>query len=194
MPKTILVIQGHPDPAGGHLCHALADAYAQGAEGAGHRVLRVDVAKLDFPLLRSQDAFTTSALPESLAEAGAALQKAEHVALFFPLWLGTMPALLKGFLEQLLRPGLAISYGEGGFPKGLLKGRSARVVATMGMPGFALRYWFLDAGLAVLKRNILALTGMGPIRTTRLGMVEAASPARREGWLDQMRALGASAR
>jgi putative NADPH-quinone reductase len=35
MAKRIVIIQGHPDPAGGHLCHALADAYAAGARGQG---------------------------------------------------------------------------------------------------------------------------------------------------------------
>ena len=64
----------------------------------------------------------------------------------------------------------------------------------MGMPGSALRFWFLDAGLAVLKRYILSLTGIAPIRITRLGMVEAVSDERRKGWLDQMRDLGARAR
>ncbi|HEY7646675.1 MAG TPA: NAD(P)H-dependent oxidoreductase, partial [Hyphomicrobiales bacterium] len=63
--STILIIQGHPDPAGDHLCHALADAYAQGAVGAGHSVSRVDVAAIDFPLLRTKAEFETGRLPES---------------------------------------------------------------------------------------------------------------------------------
>ena len=50
MPKTVAILQGHPDPAGGHLCHALADAYAEGAAAAGHRVLRVEIAQLDVPV------------------------------------------------------------------------------------------------------------------------------------------------
>ena len=54
--RRILLIQGHPDPKGGHLCHALAQAYADGAAEAGHKLRRVEVAQLDFPLLRSADA------------------------------------------------------------------------------------------------------------------------------------------
>jgi putative NADPH-quinone reductase len=53
----IVIIQGHPDPAGGHLCHALADAYAQGAEQAGHTVIRIEVANLPFPWLRTAKDF-----------------------------------------------------------------------------------------------------------------------------------------
>ena len=53
MPARIAIIQAHPDPAGGHLCHALAEAYDEGAREAGHELRRIDVAQLDFPLLRS---------------------------------------------------------------------------------------------------------------------------------------------
>ncbi len=54
MAKRIVIIQGHPDPAGHHLLHAMADAYAEGATAAGHEVRRIEVAKLVFPLLRTQ--------------------------------------------------------------------------------------------------------------------------------------------
>ena len=53
-PRKILLIQGHPDNAQRHLCHGLEGAYAEGARTAGHAVRCVDVATLDFPLLRSQ--------------------------------------------------------------------------------------------------------------------------------------------
>ena len=69
MPSNILIIQGHPDPAGGRLCHALADPYAEGAAGAGHQVSRVEIAAIDFPLLRTKAEFETGGLPESLVDA-----------------------------------------------------------------------------------------------------------------------------
>ena len=52
--KGIAIIQAHPDPAGHHLLHAMADAYAEGAAAAGHEVRRIEVAKLEFRLLRTQ--------------------------------------------------------------------------------------------------------------------------------------------
>jgi putative NADPH-quinone reductase len=55
MTKRILLIQGHPDAGARHLCHALADAYAEGARAAGHEVRTVDVAMLEFPVLRSAE-------------------------------------------------------------------------------------------------------------------------------------------
>ena len=54
MTKRIAVIQGHPDAAGHHLLNAMADAYAEAATQAGHQVRRIEVANLDFPMLRTQ--------------------------------------------------------------------------------------------------------------------------------------------
>ena len=66
MTRRIAVIQGHPDPSGRHLLHAMADAYAEGATAAEHDVRRIEVAKLEFPLLRTQVDFETGALPPAL--------------------------------------------------------------------------------------------------------------------------------
>ncbi|WP_029002453.1 NAD(P)H-dependent oxidoreductase [Azorhizobium doebereinerae] len=188
--KSILIIQGHPDGAGGHLCHGLADAYAAGAESAGHRVMRVDVGRLDFPLLRSQAAFEMDALPEGLNGVRDALIAADHVVLLFPLWLGTLPAVLKAFLEQLMRPGIAFLPGEHSFPRALLTGRSARLVVTMGTPAFIYRCFFFAPGVRSVDEGILGFSGMSPVRHTYFGRVDAASLAERQHWLLKMRQLG----
>jgi hypothetical protein len=63
MARRIAIIQGHSDPAGHHLLHVLADAYAEGAIRAGHELRRVEVAKLEFPLLRTQQEFESGPVP-----------------------------------------------------------------------------------------------------------------------------------
>ena len=188
--RRILILQGHPDPAGGHLCHGLAEAYAAGAESAGHTVRRVAIAELDFPLLRTQAAFETETAPAVLGEAQAAIEWAEHIVLVFPLWLGEMPALLKGFLEQVLRPGFAFDYGKGGFPKKRLKGRTAHLVVTMGMPAILYRWVYGAHALHALERNILGFTGIRTRRRSLFGMVGGATAVRRDRWLARMRASG----
>ena len=191
MGKHILLIQGHPDPQGAHLGHALADAYASGAVAAGHEVKRIEVAQLDFPLLRTKSEFDQGAPPASIQTAQAALKWAEHLVLFYPLWLGTMPALLKGFLEQVFRPGFAMTVPEAGQPgRKLLKGKSARIVVTMGMPAFFFRWFYRAHSLKGLERNILGFCGIGPIKESLFGMVETASQAKREQWIAKLRTLG----
>ena len=104
MSKRILIVQGHPDASQQHLCHALAASYNTGAQSAGHTVKHVNVAELDFPLLRSQRDFETGLVPTSLKPVQNELLWAEHLVIFFPLWAGDMPALLKVFFEQIMRP------------------------------------------------------------------------------------------
>jgi putative NADPH-quinone reductase len=110
--------------------------------------------------------------------------------LIFPLWLGDMPALLKGFLEQVARPGFAIGVdGQGGPGAKLLKGRSARVVVTMGMPAFVYRWYFGAHSIRSLERNILRFVGFAPVRRSLIGLVEAKG-GRRERWLAALARLG----
>lgn len=196
MSRRILVIVGHPDPEPKRLCRALAASYAEGARSAGHDVRLIDIATLDFPLLRTMDSFSHQAMPVTLEDASQAIKDAEHIVFVFPLWLGTMPALLKGFLEQVVRPGVAFAYpepGKAGFPKSLLKGRSARMVVTMGTPAFLYRLWYLGHGLACMRRNILNFVGISPVRETLFGQVDGAADGTRAKWLAQMRALGTRA-
>jgi putative NADPH-quinone reductase len=194
MAQRITIIQGHPDPAGGHLCHALADAYAAGAAEAGHEARRLEVALLDLPLLRSKAAFEHDAAPPAARDAQAAIAWAQHLVIVYPLWLGTMPALLKGFLEQTFRPGFAFETDPKGSWSKRLGGRSARIVITMGMPALAYRWYFGAHSLKSLEHNILGFCGIRPLRASLLGSVEAASERQRRRWLATLRAHGRRAR
>lgn len=141
-------------------------------------------------MLRTMQEFEHGAVPDCLRDAAEAIVWAEHIVFVFPLWLGTMPALLKAFLEQVMRP-TAFAYPEGGsLPRRLLRGRSARVVVTMGMPSVVYRLWFLGHGLAGMRRSILHFVGIRPVRETLFGMVASASDKTRAKWIGQMRGLG----
>lgn len=195
MSSRIAIIQGHPDPQTRHLGHALADEYAKGAEDGGHAVRRLEVARMEFPLLRTKEEFEHGAVPSAIEEAQEAIAWANHLLIVYPLWLGSMPALLKGFFEQVFRPGFAFQYGvRKGLPKKQLTGKSARIVVTMGMPAFVYRWVYFAHSVKSLERNILGFAGIGPIRTTLIGMVEAQTDRHRAAWLDTMRMLGERAR
>lgn len=193
----IAIIQGHPTQGGSHFCHALADGYARGALENGREVRRIPVAELEFPLVRSKEEWEQSPPPPSIVQAQQTILWAEHLVIVYPLWLGSMPALLKGFLEQALRP--AFMAGEAGAKvgtgwKSVLKGRSARVVLTMGMPALIYRWYFGAHSLKSLERNILSFAGIRPNRHTLIGMVEGISDTKRQAWLERIRGLGAKAR
>jgi putative NADPH-quinone reductase len=190
MTRRIVIIQGHPDGAGHHLLHAMADAYAEAATAAGHEVRRIEVGQLDFPLLRTQADFETGALPAALSQAQEDMRWSEHWVFLFPLWHGTMPALFKGFLEHVFRPGFAMAYQKQGFPKRLLAGRSARIVVTMGMPVLLYRWYFGAYGLRAFERSMLSFAGIKPVRESLYGLTFA-DENKRARWIEDMRKHGA---
>lgn len=189
MAQRILIINAHPDRARTHFLHALSEAYERGARAGGHDIRRIDLATLEFPWLHSQAEFEQGEPPAGIRAAQDDIRWASHLVILHPLWLGMMPALLKAFLEQTLRPGFAHRI-DGPGPIALLKGRSARVVITMGMPALAYRLWFGAHGQKALEQSILGFCGIKPVRRTLIGMVEAISEAKRRDWLDRLAELG----
>ncbi|THH38673.1 flavodoxin family protein [Aliishimia ponticola] len=190
---NILIIQGHPDPAGGHLCHALAEAYANGARAAGHALRIQTPAEHQIAFLRNQDDFKSGAVPEYAQAAQQDLLWAGHIVLIFPLWLGSMPARLKAWMEQTLREGFAFQIDAKSGVKRHLKGRSVRLIVPMGAPAWAYRLIFGAFGLRMLRRSVLWLTGVGPVRQTIIGGVGELPAERVEKLLARMADLGRNA-
>ncbi len=194
MGKHILLIQGHPDSSQDHLCHTLADAYASGAIDAGHEVRLTMVAQLDFPLLHNQREWERGEVPACLRKIQDDILWAQHLVLVYPLWLGDMPALLKGFLEQVARPGFAFARDRlTPLAKKPLAGRSARVIVTMGMPALVYRWYFRAHSVKSLKRNILRFVGIAPVRETLIGLAGSPDADKIADWVGQMENLGREA-
>ena len=187
--RRILVINGHPDAAPTRLCAAMADAYARGALSCGHEVRRVSLGGLDVPLLASQAEFDT-APPAHIAAVQADLAWANHLVLVFPLWLGGAPAKLKALLEQLMRHGFGFQTDAKGMTA-RLRGRSARLIVTMGMPSFFYHVFYRAHSLRSFERNVLNFCGIRPVRSTVAGAVETKEA--RERALAAMRRYGAKA-
>src|ERR1700730_7627655 len=158
MPSKTIIIQGHPDSSRRHLCHALADTYADAASQAGHEVSRIEIAGIEFPMLRTQEEFNSGTPPASLKSAAEAIVAADHIVLVFPLWLGTVPAMAKALLEQVIRPGVAFpceKYGAkncwpavpriSSSPWGCRPGCIGRSIAAMAFAGCAETYSSLSA-------------------------------------------------
>jgi putative NADPH-quinone reductase len=175
------------------LCHALAEEYARGAHDAGHETRSIDVARLEFPLLRS--AAEWQAAPcAAIDDAQRTIAWAEHLVIVFPLWMGDMPALLKGFFEQALRPGFALGRSSARrLPQKMLTGRSARLIVTMGMPALFYKVYYRGHSLASLRRNLLGTCGIKPVRTSVVGLADSQKRGYREVWLARAAMLGREA-
>ena len=189
----ILIINGNPDPSSERLSAALAEAYASGAEAAGHEVRRVTIGQIDFPILRSAAEFTDGPPPTVIAAVQRDIKWADHMVLVFPLWLGGLPALTKGFFEQVFRPQFTMRWRKNQMPEGLLQGLTARLVVSMGMPAVAFRLVFGASGVRCFERSVLGLAGIRRKGTTMFGGVGANDPAQVRRWLARMAALGRDA-
>lgn len=188
--KKVLLVLAHAHS--GSYGAALGDAYAEGARAAGHEVevLKLDALQFD-PILR-EGYRRAQPLEPDLQAAQASIRRAEHLAFVYPIWWGSVPALLKGFIDRVFLPGFAFRYQEGQrFPQQLLAGKSADLLATMDTPPWYFRWFFRAPGLHQMRKTTLEFCGVRPVRTLSLGPVLGSSAAQRKAGLERARALAA---
>ena len=185
--SQIVILVGHARK--NTYCEVLGEAYRRGAEEGGHQATLFVTSKMRFDPILHEGFTKIQPLEPDLQVAHDAIKDADHLVLIFPLWLGTLPAILKGFLERVLQPDLVEPSKKGKFTK-IFKGKSARVIMTMGMPGFVYRWYFGAFALRMLKRSILGFVGVAPVRSTIHGMIETVSQEKRQSWLADAEAMG----
>ena len=190
MKNRILIVLAHPQAKS--YCSALAEAYAAGAVGAGAEVRQINLAEIVFNPIGSGSHDRPAALEPALVQAQTDIRWAEHLVFVYPIMWGTLPALLKGFIERVFAPGFAVNFYQDrpGWEQ-LLKGKSARLIVTLNTPPLVYRLMFGRAGHITMKRSILEFCGVKPVRITDIGPMNRSSAARRERWIAQARGLGA---
>ena len=189
MTKRILIILGHPARAHQSFSEALAVAYQTGAKGAGHEVKLVSIAQLNFdPILH--EGYQGNQSPEvDIVDAQQKVRWAEHMVFIYPMWEYMIPALLKGFLERTFTPDFAYAAkSNNSFKRGLLGGKSARIIQTTGMPSLAYRVLYQAHGVKAFK-SMLKFCGIAPVRITYFGSIDE-SDAKRKTYLEKTLALG----
>jgi 1,4-dihydroxy-2-naphthoate octaprenyltransferase len=178
----VLLILGHPRKQS--LCGALAAAYRDGALSAGAEVEEIALADLRFDPHVRLTSPRDQELESDLLRAQALIRWADHLVFVYPTWWGTMPALLKGFLDRALTPGFAFAEREEGGWEQMLGGKSAHLMTTMDTPPAIYRWIFGAPGLGALGKATLGFCGVAPVRVHAFGPVKGASPARRATWLE----------
>lgn len=159
---------------------------------SGAEVEEIVVAALDFnPNLRYGYRKRTNLEPD-LLEAQRLIQWSEHIVLVHPVWWGSVPALLKGFLDRTFLPGFAFKKHEGSLTRWdkLLKGRSAHIIATADQPAWFYRLRYNRPSHHMLKGLLFEFCGVRPVKSTFLGPLRLSSDAFRERGLEKVYALG----
>ena len=129
-------------------------------------------------------------MPPAIQAEQARVVWSEAMVFVFPVWWGSMPAILKGMFDRIFLPGYAFKYRKGSqlWDK-LLTGRSAQVVMTMDTPPWYFRLAYRNPAHHQIRRTILEFTGIKPVNITTMGPIRNASKAKRQRWLGQARAL-----
>lgn len=191
MPRKIILLNGHP--AMTSLSRSLADAYADGAQKAGHDLRRLDLPDMSFDADFGQAGFRNAKpLEPDLDRFMSGLDWADHFVLVTPMWWGGLPARLKGLFDRAFLPGNSFDPRRKtmGLPLPLLKGRTARVMMTSDTPNWAQRVLYRRAMQVQLGRQILGFVGLRPVRFTHFSPVEHADERRIASWISQAGALG----
>ena len=183
-----LLIQAHPRTASFN--HALGEAWADGARAAGVPVDVVVLSELDFdPLF---DDGQKVPLAADLLRVQRLIAEAGHISVAYPVWWGSVPALLKGFFDQTFQTGWAYGRDDsGGYIKGLA-GRSGRLLVTMDAPGWYDRLLYGRSAIRQVRDATFKFTGIAPAKVSAFTSIEKTSAADREGLLAKARATGAA--
>ncbi|MDP2211364.1 MAG: NAD(P)H-dependent oxidoreductase [Candidatus Aquicultor sp.] len=120
-----------------------------------------------------------------------ALTTADGIVIIHPNWWGQPPAILKGWIDRVIRPGVAYEFDEGddgeGVPVGLLKAQSAIVLNTSNTPSQRELEAFGDPLETLWKNCIFSLCGVNEFYRKMYAVVVTSTPEERQTWLDDVR-------
>lgn len=187
--KKVLIINGHPDAESFNF--ALSAAYKKGALRAGAEVKEITVRELNFnPNLQYGYRQRTELEPDLLA-AWEKITWAEHLVFVYPVWWGSVPAILKGFLDRVFLPGFAFRKRENSlWWDKLLTNKTARILSTLDQPAWY--YWLVyrQPSHHAMKKMTLEFCGIKPVRITTIGPVRLSKDLFRKKWLNKIEKLG----
>lgn len=188
--KKILVLLGHPDKE--TKCGSFADAYEKGARDAGHEVKRINIGDLQFDPILHKGYKEIQALEPDLKMVQESFKWAEHIALFYPNWYCTMPALLKGLFDRMWLPGFAYRFDHEQHKymwDKLLKGRTGDVYITMDAPPIIERIIFGDYSNEI-RKGIFGFAGIWPTTITKVGPMKNITEEGKAKWRKRMEKWG----
>jgi putative NADPH-quinone reductase len=184
------VILAHPNP--GSFNHAIAETTVAELRRGGHVVSFHDLYREGFdPVLPAAELASQAILPPAVAAHCGEIAAAGGIVIVHPNWWGQPPAILAGWVDRVLRPGVAYRFLEGdkgeGIPFGLLKARAAVVFNTSNTPGEREQAVFGDPLDGLWKKCIFGLCGVQAVHCEMFSMVITSTKEQRAEWLTRVR-------
>ncbi|MFA6371779.1 MAG: NAD(P)H-dependent oxidoreductase [Methanothrix sp.] len=188
----VSVILAHPSP--GSFNHAIAQTAVQALVQSGHQVAFHDLYRESFdPILCSAEIAKDAPLDDMIRVHCLETTMAEGIIIIHPNWWGMPPAILKGWVDRVMRPGLAYEFQEGdggeGVPRGLLRVRRALVFNTSNTLPEREQNAFGDPLQTIWKNCIFGLCGDADFHRKTYSVVVTSTHEQRLAWLDDVRAI-----
>src|ERR1017187_133793 len=189
---NISLILAHPDP--GSFNHAVAEAAEATLRGAGHHVVFHDLYQEKFaPVLPGPEIPEGAPLDPLVAEHCREIAAAEGIVIVHPNWWGMPPAILKGWIDRVLRMEMAYRFvanekGEG-VAVGLLPAQAAIVFNPANTPDEREGAVFGDPLETLWKKCVFDLCGVKNVQRRTFAVVVTSTPEQRAQWLAEVREI-----
>jgi NAD(P)H dehydrogenase (quinone) len=186
----ILTIVAHPNK--GSFNHAIANAAAGTLSQNGHQVIFHDLFDESFdPILPGEEIPKEGVLPAEIRKHCDELSSADGIVIVHPNWWGQPPAILKGWVDRVFRPGVAYEFLEAhkgeGVPVGMLKAKTAIVFNTSNTPEKREQEVFGDPLEVLWKTCIFDLCGVRDFYRKMFGVIVTSTLEQRQQWLTEVR-------
>ncbi|OEC84997.1 MULTISPECIES: NAD(P)H-dependent oxidoreductase [Methanobacterium] len=186
---NIIVILGHPTK--GSFNHVIADTAVSKLRENGHEVIYHDLYAEKFdPLLSGEEIPKEAELDPLIEKHCREIKDADGIIIIHPNWWGQPPAILKGYVDRIIRAGVAYEFLEGddgeGVPNGLLKAETALVFNTSNTPEIREREIFGDPLENIWKNCIFDLCGVKNFYREMYQVVVTSSLKKRHLWLENV--------
>lgn len=187
-----MVVLGHPKE--GSFNHAIAGAAVQALEESGHEVIFHDLYGEGFdPIVTHEEIPKGACLDPVIGVYCEEVSEADGIIIVHPNWWGQPPAILKGWVDRVIRPGIAYEFEEGdtgeGVPSGLLKGKAALVFNTSNTPEEREREVFGDPLETIWKNCVFDFCGIRKFHRKMFGVIVTSTEEDRRQWLDEVREI-----
>jgi len=187
---NILIVLAHPSPDSFN--HAIADTVLSASRENGHTAILYDLYRQGFDShLTEREIPTDGVVPPEIEVMCRELRAADGIVIVHPNWWGQPPAILKGWVDRVFRPGVAYRFLEGddgeGVPEGLLTATAAMVFNTSNTPEKRERSVFGDPLELIWKRCLFELCGVDTFYRRMFSVVVTSTEQQRKRWLEEVR-------
>jgi putative NADPH-quinone reductase len=186
---NVSVILAHPRKKSFN--HAIAQSVITQLTRNGHKVFSHDLYDEKFdPILPHPEIFAGAELAPEIDSHCREICSADGIVIIHPNWWGQPPAILKGWVDRIMRPDIAYQFLEGddgeGVPMGLLRAVAAVVFNTSNTPPERESVEFGDPLATLWKNCIFGLCGIRNFYRRNFAVMVTSSPSQRAKWLEEV--------